>query len=235
MHHPHETARPCRGAGRAARTAAGLALIPALALAGAAPAAAHDELVRTSPGVDETVGTAPERVALTFSGDLIDGEGIQNLLQVRDAAGNQWQAEPGTVDGPGFSAPLCEGLPNGDYRVAYRVVYSDGHSEERAFGFAVDDPAAPAEGTAPDGCGVAAAPAASDASTPASAGSGAGTGEASEAPAEQGSAEAGESAEAGALPAWVWAVGVAGLVVLVAALILMGRRARALGHLDDGR
>ncbi|MCR8676534.1 copper resistance protein CopC, partial [Micrococcus sp. HG099] len=139
MHHPHENARPRRGAGRAARTAAGLALIPALALAGAAPAAAHDELVRTSPGVDETVGTAPERVALTFSGDLIDGEGIQNLLQVRDAAGNQWQAEPGTVDGPGFSAPLCEGLPNGDYRVAYRVVYSDGHSEERAFGFAVDD------------------------------------------------------------------------------------------------
>ena len=31
MHHPHETARPRRGAGRAARTAAGLALIPALA------------------------------------------------------------------------------------------------------------------------------------------------------------------------------------------------------------
>ena len=127
------------------RAAAGLALLPALVVAGAAPAAAHDELIRTAPAVGETATTAPSEVSLTFSGELIDGEGIQNLLQVRDADGNQWQSAAGTVDGPTFSAPLCEGLPNGDYEVAYRVVYSDGHSEERSFDFAVDDPAALAE------------------------------------------------------------------------------------------
>ncbi|MBD4446813.1 copper resistance protein CopC, partial [Xanthomonas citri pv. citri] len=38
-----------------------------------------------------------------------------------------------------------------------------------------------------------------------------------------------------ALPAWVWVAGIAGLAVLVVAFLLMGRRARALGHLDDGR
>ena len=139
----HHQTTPVR---RAARAAAGLALLPALVVAGAAPAAAHDELIRTAPAVDETVTTAPSEVSLTFSGELIDGEGIQNLLQVRDADGNQWQSAAGTVDGSTFSAPLCEGLPNGDYEVAYRVVYSDGHSEERSFDFAVDDPAAPAAG-----------------------------------------------------------------------------------------
>lgn len=237
MHHRHETAPRRRGPGRAARTAAGLTLLPGLVLAGAAPAAAHDELIRTAPVIDETVEAAPDQVALTFSGDLIDGEGIQNLLQVRDADGNQWQAGPGTVDGPEFSAPLCEGLPNGDYRVAYRVVYSDGHSEERSFGFAVDDPAAPAAGTGPEDCGVAAAPAAS---TPAGAAgtsaADAGATDAQPEPGtEQGADEAAESADAGTLPAWVWAVGLAGLLVLVAGIVLMGRRARALGHLDDGR
>ena len=230
MHHPHETARPRR---RATRAAAGLTLLPALVVAGAAPAAAHDELIRTAPVMDETVDAAPDRVALTFSGDLIDGEGIQNLLQVRDADGNQWQAEPGAVEGPTFSAPLCEGLPNGDYQVAYRVVYSDGHSEERSFDFAVDDPAAPAAGTAPEGCGVAAAPAA--ASPSAAAGTGAADTDAADAQPQQEADEAAESADAGALPAWVWAVGLAGLLVLAVGIVLMGRRARALGHLDDGR
>ncbi|MFP3340568.1 hypothetical protein R0J91_21490, partial [Micrococcus sp. SIMBA_131] len=38
-----------------------------------------------------------------------------------------------------------------------------------------------------------------------------------------------------ALPAWVWVAGIAGLAVRVVAFLLMGRRARALGHLDDGR
>ena len=139
----HHQTTPVR---RAARAAVGLTLLPALVVAGAAPAAAHDELIRTAPAVGETATTAPSEVSLTFSGELIDGEGIQNLLQVRDADGNQWQSAAGTVDGPTFSAPLCEGLPNGDYEVAYRVVYSDGHSEERSFDFAVDDPAAPAAG-----------------------------------------------------------------------------------------
>ena len=56
------------------------------------------------------------------------------------------------------SAPLCADLPRGEYDVAYRVVYSDGHSEERSLEFTVEDPQAPAPGTAPSGCGVAAVP-----------------------------------------------------------------------------
>ncbi|MCV7647003.1 copper resistance protein CopC [Micrococcus luteus] len=222
----HHQTTPVR---RAARAAVGLALLPALVVAGAAPAAAHDELIRTAPAVDETVTTAPSEVLLTFSGDLIDGEGIQNLLQVRDADGNQWQSAAGTVDGPIFSAPLCEGLPNGDYEVAYRVVYSDGHSEERSFDFAVDDPAAPAAGTAPQGCGTAVAGASPETTA------GQGDAASAAATAQADASDAAQPADSDALPAWVWAAGIAGLAVLVVAFLLMGRRARALGHLDDGR
>ena len=226
----HHQTTPVR---RAARAAAGLALLPALVVAGAAPAAAHDELIRTAPAVDETVTTAPSEVSLTFSGELIDGEGIQNLLQVRDADGNQWQSAAGTVDGPTFSAPLCEGLPNGDYEVAYRVVYSDGHSEERSFDFAVDDPAAPAAGTAPQGCGTAVAGASTAASPEATTGQG--DAASADATAQADGSDAPQPADSDALPAWVWVAGIAGLAVLVVAFLLMGRRARALGHLDDGR
>lgn len=226
----HHQTTPVR---RAARAAAGLTLLPALVVAGAAPAAAHDELIRTAPAVGETATTAPSEVSLTFSGELIDGEGIQNLLQVRDADRNQWQSAAGTVDGSTFSAPLCEGLPNGDYEVAYRVVYSDGHSEERSFDFAVDDPAAPAAGTAPQGCGTAVAGASTAASPEATAGQG--DAASAEATAQADASDAAQPADSDALPAWVWVAGIAGLAVLVVAFLLMGRRARALGHLDDGR
>lgn len=224
MHHPHTTAPPSvrRRTGRTARTAAGLALLPALVVAGAGPAAAHDELIRTAPAMDETTASAPDQVTLTFSGELIDGQGIQNLVQVRDADGNQWQAGPGTVAGSTFSAPVCAGLPNGDFQVAYRVVYSDGHSEERSFGFTVDDPAAPAAGTAPEDCGVVAAAAPTQAQDATAA----------DAQPEQ---DAAETAESGVLPAWVWVAGVAGLLVLLVGGLLVGRRARALGHVDGGR
>lgn len=224
MHHPHTTAPPSvrRRTGRTARTAAGLALLPALVVAGAGPAAAHDELIRTAPAMDETTASAPDQVTLTFSGELIDGQGIQNLMQVRDADGNQWQAGPGTVAGSTFSAPVCAGLPNGDFQVAYRVVYSDGHSEERSFGFTVDDPAAPAAGTAPEDCGVVAAAAPTQAQDATAA----------DAQPEQ---DAAETAESGVLPAWVWVAGVAGLLVLLVGGLLVGRRARALGHVDGGR
>lgn len=35
---------------------------------------------------------------------------------------------------------LPEELPNGEFSVIFRVVYSDGHDEERAFSFEVADP-----------------------------------------------------------------------------------------------
>lgn len=227
----------------ALRAAAGLALLPALALAGATPAAAHDELVKAVPAQGASATDAPSEVSLTFSGDLIDGQGIKNLAQVRDAHGSQWQAGPGTVDGPTLSVPLCEGLPNGAYDVAYRVVYSDGHSEEQTYAFTVEDPAAPAEGTAPEGCGVAAAGTSTPASTSPAAGESsapsesttAGSTASDPAASSAAAANAPASAEDEGLPGWVWPLGIGGLLVLGLGALALHRKASALGHLDADR
>ena len=147
--HPALT-RPVR------RRAAALAAAPLLAASLASPASAHDQLVRADPSDGQTVTTAPSELTLEFSGELIDGGEITNMATVRDADGNEWQRTPqAQVQGRVMTAPLCDGLPNGTYEAAYRVVYSDGHTETTSHEFTVDDPQAPEEGTAPSGdCGT---------------------------------------------------------------------------------
>lgn len=209
--------------------------VTATVAAAAGPAAAHDELIEAVPADGAALTEAPQTVTLTFSGELIDGQGIQSLVQVTDAAGHQWQDGPATVDGPALTAPLCADLPRGEYDVAYRVVYSDGHSEERSLEFTVEDPQAPAPGTAPSGCGVAAAGAPADAATadpsPAVA-PGADDGDA--APAPSGAADPAttdaQDAAGPAVPGWVWAAGLAGLAVIGVGFAALGRKARALDH-----
>lgn len=218
----HTVAPAPRGRLRTAAAACTLAVV----MGTAAPAAAHDELIEAVPADGATLTEAPEAVSLTFSGELIDGQGIQNLVQVTDAAGHQWQDGAATVDGPTLTAPLCAGLPRGEYDVAYRVVYSDGHSEERSLDFAVEDPQAPAEGTVPSGCGVAAAGASSDAPATSE-----GAAPAADASADGDTAPApAEDASGPAVPGWVWAAGLAGLAMIGVGFAVLGRKARALDH-----
>ncbi|GGK46316.1 copper resistance protein CopC [Micrococcus flavus] len=213
-------------------TLAACAATAAIAVAAAGPAAAHDELIEAVPADGATLTEAPEAVTLTFSGELIDGQGIQNLVQVTDAAGHQWQDGAATVDGPTLTAPLCADLPRGEYDVAYRIVYSDGHSEERALDFTVEDPQAPAPGTAPSGCGMAAAGAAVDPASAESTPAGASTADdadADPAPSEGGSQEVTDTTGP-AVPGWVWVAGLAGLAVIGVGFAVLGRKARALDH-----
>lgn len=239
---PHTSA-----ARRLGPIAAAATLLPALAIGAAGPAAAHSELLSTTPASGSTVGAAPTAVSLRFSDDLIEGQGIQNILRVTDAAGNQWQDGSAAVAGPEITVPLCADLPQGDYTAAYRVVYADGHSAESSFAFTVDDPAAPAAGTAPTGCGTpapgAAASTTASASQSAVGGATPSTAQASTAaassadaapssaaatdaasPAAEGQArEAGQQDDAG-VPAWVWLAGLVGVVALVAGAAVVGRR-----------
>ena len=127
----------------------GLVLAPQLAHA-------HDVLIESTPEVGSTVETTPAEVRLRFSGTPLTGEGLTNLIRVTDAQGNQWQDGDPTVEGYDLAVPLCEGLPQGEYTVAYRVIYSDGHTGEESFSFTNADPSAPTEG-APQNCGEAAA------------------------------------------------------------------------------
>lgn len=234
-----EDAAPRRRRAAALTAALSLATAPVAGVALAVPAQAHDELLSSTPEAGTTLTQAPDRVSLTFSGELIDGQGIQNLMQVRDADGNQWQADSGTVDGDTFSAAVCPDLPNGDYELAYRVVYSDGHSEERRLDFTLDAEGAPEAGTVPEDCGVAAEPSggtaqqsATDASQAAEENAPAAeAAEASSDPAATTETQDGQTEDPG-LPGWVWAVGLGGLVLVGLAAVLMFRKASALGHTD---
>jgi copper resistance protein C len=257
----HPTARPAhdsspvRRFGRLGTAAASVSAAALLALAAAAPAAAHDQLLSTSPEAGSTAASAPQTLTLEFSGDLITGQGIQNVATVTDKDGNQWQDGEPQVSGPQLSAALCEGMPNGEYEVSYRVVYSDGHSEEKSFDFALEDPDAP-DTAVPEDCGMpnpdaavssdatagggSSAPAAAPAAPGASAGS---AGDPSGATAATGAPAAGEpsgatTGEATAsdsqtpaegLPAWVWAAAVGGVLVVVLAMVAVFRKAKAIG------
>lgn len=206
------------------------------ALAGA-PALAHDQLLSTTPKAESTVQTTPEEIRLTFSGNLISGQGIQNLVHVRDEDSNQWQAGEATAAGPELSTALCEGMPNGDYDVSYRVVYSDGHSEEKAYGFTLNDPVAPDSGAPADGCGVAVTAASAEAGTTASAAAQPGAitqtpATATEEPASAGQAEAADQAVGQSVPGWVWAVGLAGLAVVILGVVMVFRKSRSLNGGD---
>lgn len=240
------------------RSLAAAAVAGLLALGGttvlAAPALAHDQLLSASPEDGATVSTAPSEVSLSFSGNLITGQGIQNVLTVTDEAGHQWQDGRARASGPELTAPLCEGLPNGDYDVAYRVVYSDGHSEAKEYSFTLEDPQAPEAG-APQDCGVpnpdapasddvsegqdpaasASAPPTLDTPVP-GAGDQAGN-EAGDEPDQAAQPEAaGESAEAGAsaVPAWVWGAGILAVLAVAAAVTVVFRRARAIDGPSGG-
>lgn len=249
-----DTPRPTRGAASRRAPWAGIAALSAaglLTLATATPAAAHDQLLSATPEAGTAVVETPEQLSLTFSGNLITGEGITNVATVTDEDGHQWQDGDATVSGPELSAALCEGMPNGEYTVDYRVVYSDGHAEEKSYDFTLEDPGAP-EQAAPEDCGVVNpdAPVASDAtaedaSMDAGAGSSASAGTgmdgtATVEPGTSGAATADATQESGqataqdsqdpapAVPGWVWAAGIGAVLVVLLAVILVYRKAKGI-------
>lgn len=126
-------------------------------------AAAHDQLVDSTPAADSTIETLPEELTLTFSAALISGEGSTAVL-VQDADGNSVSEGEPTVDGAMVKQPLAESAADGQYHVVWRVVSSDGHETDGQYCFTV---AAEAESTPAPCASELAAPPAADDSTPA--------------------------------------------------------------------
>lgn len=138
--HPAAPAAP-RCGGRAPRLLAG-AVGAALGLTAltAAPAWAHDELLSATPEAGEVLSESPEEIVLVFTGDgLTVGENITNEIRVTDTEGESWETET-VVEGSSMSTEFDAELPDGEYEVVYRVVYSDGHDEEDSYTFEVDLP-----------------------------------------------------------------------------------------------
>lgn len=110
----------------------------ALALTGflIAPSAAHahDTLIGTEPGDQKVLDEAPGEVQLQFNNAVLD---VGALIEVRDASDNLVSEGNPDLNNTVVSQPLQADLPDGAYRVVWRVVSSDGHPIGGSFAFAV--------------------------------------------------------------------------------------------------
>jgi copper transport protein len=136
---------PLSIAGRRAALLATLAVL--LSVVFASPAAAHAELVNTSPSNGAQLARSPTEVRMTFteSVHLVDG-GIRLVDQV----GATVRTPTPSVDGRTVTWPMPADLPKGAYVVTWRVVSTDGHPVSGAFSFGVGTAAA-ASGSATNG------------------------------------------------------------------------------------
>ncbi len=87
-------------------------------------AAAHTELILSTPADGEALAAAPTAVLLTFSEELI-AETVN--VSVTDSQGQLVASGPPQVDASEVTLPWPAGLAGGSYCVNYRVVSQDGH------------------------------------------------------------------------------------------------------------
>ncbi|MFB7394753.1 copper resistance protein CopC [Streptomyces sp. NPDC056191] len=125
---------------RAVRTTARTLILP-LALtvtwAAAPPAAAHTDLVSSSPARGASLDRPPTAIRLTFSDEM-----TERYAKVALTAPDGSAADVTGLDVSGRTAtlPVEPGLAAGTYTVGYRVVSADGHPVAGSFAFTVERP-----------------------------------------------------------------------------------------------
>ncbi|MDQ4503941.1 copper resistance protein CopC [Sinomonas sp. ASV322] len=188
-----------------ARAAAVIAAAAALALPAAA-ANAHDVLESTNPANGSTVAAVPAAVELTFDHTPI---AIGTKVVVKDPSGTDVASGEARVVDNTVTQAIKPGAPAGAYTVTWRVVSSDSHPIEGTFTFTAKAP----RGGAADG------------------GATAGVAPPSSAPAA-GSSDSDHEAVGAGVPWWVIAGGAA-VVLAIAALALIVRRALSRAQPED--
>ena len=208
----------------------GALLALCLALFAGAPAAqAHDELLQADPADGATLEQAPDRITLTYSGDIT---ALGNEVRVTDSQGKTVSTGDVTVDGTHVIQRISPDAGDETYTVSWRVVSSDGHPIEGTYSFTVGQggagqPAVSSSAAAHDHGDHDAAEHHEHATSPA----------ATESP-EQATSSAPASAEGQSMPLWAVAlIGAVGAVVLVGVIILVVAllRARRTRGADTGR
>lgn len=101
-----------------------LFLAAALVAGAASPAAAHDELVASSPSPGERLDEAPSEVSLTFSADVLT---IGAAVVIADASGRDWAAGAPVVTDGVVTVAIEPGMTDAGYEIRWRVVSEDGH------------------------------------------------------------------------------------------------------------
>ncbi|WP_406245667.1 copper resistance protein CopC [Microbacterium sp. M] len=175
------------------------------------PASAHDELVSSDPAAGSTVPTLPEEMTLTFSAALFDAPDATAVI-VTDAEGRSVTDGAPEIDGAVVIQKLdTDAAIAGEYTVIWQVVSSDGHTigDGQDFTFSVASAATPPRQptTAP------ATESTAPADTPATS--------------EPESTQVPDATDSSPASAWIWALSILGILVIVAAMVwfwLHGRR-----------
>ncbi len=122
-------------------------------LAPASPAAAHDDLIASTPARDESLAAAPAEVSLRFSAEVME---IGAAVIVVDETGKDWVVGEPEIDADAVTARLDDGMPDAGYEIRWRVVSSDGHPISGLIPFTIGDgtpyeraDAPPADGATP--------------------------------------------------------------------------------------
>ncbi len=153
-----------RGGARRGRVTAAVgvvaAILPALLLALAEPAAAHSRLVATTPAADSVLPTAPGEITLSFNESV---SSRYTHVAVTRTDGTSVVIGATVVEGATVHQPLSA-LADGRYTVSYQAVSEDGHPVGGTFAFTVagraspqaaDAGAAPSAGSGVPGVGAA--------------------------------------------------------------------------------
>lgn len=120
------------------RTLVATAALAAASLLGATPASAHDELISTNPADGATLTQAPASLELTYSGDIMDVDGA-NQVRVTNAAGDSVTDGEPEIDGAVVTQDLATAAADDTYTVTWRVVSSDGHPIQGTFTYTVGE------------------------------------------------------------------------------------------------
>ena len=120
------------------------ALVILFSLLLASPAAAHAELVNTTPANGEHLTRPPTEVKMAFTESV---NLVKNGIRLIDQADTTLPTPEPTADRRTITWPMPADLPEGLYVVTWRVVSADGHPISGAFSFVVGTSAASPAGS----------------------------------------------------------------------------------------
>ncbi|ALE91301.1 hypothetical protein AOC05_01295 [Arthrobacter alpinus] len=115
-----------------------LLLCLGLSLAGAPLAAAHDQIISSTPTPGQRLVTAPLHIEIRFNGTLLN---LGHEVRVIGSDTKNWVQDAPVLNGEKLTQPLPAGMPDGEYQVRWRVVSSDGHPINGSYTFLVGDAA----------------------------------------------------------------------------------------------
>lgn len=113
------------------------ALVAVFMLLFAGPAAAHDEIVATTPMDGERVEAFPDEVRVEFATDVE----TRSTVTVVDPDGDVTRGLTPRIDGPIVVIPLRLATDPGTYTIQLRVISADGHPVSSTIRFSLTEPA----------------------------------------------------------------------------------------------